>query len=152
MSEMSAALLADYDAAAIAAQSAEDALRNRLAQEVGQLERQRAFAFRRANLVRLLISSAARCDTEEAALGSQRAALRNDLEWRFESDPQRAILDRLQTIGRAIWQCTRNTTEDGPACVHAELQAFEAWYETTHGKSFYALFDQYFPELPVVEF
>jgi hypothetical protein len=34
----------------------------------------------------------------------------------------------------------------------AELEAFEAWFEGAHGKSFYALFDQYVPEVPVVDF
>jgi hypothetical protein len=32
------------------------------------------------------------------------------------------------------------------------LEAFEAWFETAHGKPFYVLFDQYVPEVPVVDF
>jgi hypothetical protein len=38
------------------------------------------------------------------------------------------------------------------AAVQEELAAFEAWFEGVHGTPFYALFDQYFPEVPVVDF
>jgi hypothetical protein len=41
---------------------------------------------------------------------------------------------------------------EAPPAVAPELEAFEAWFEGAHGKSFYALFDQYVSEVPVVDF
>jgi tRNA A37 N6-isopentenylltransferase MiaA len=158
MNETAAALVAEFESAARTVQQAEDALRKRMADEVAELERRRAFAFRRANVVRALAQAAAASETEEAALAAQRASLRDELDWRLESAVQREILDRLQPLGRLMWRCLRGEDggakgkEDMSSAVRAELDAFESWFETAHGKSFYTLFDQYVPELPVVEF
>jgi hypothetical protein len=158
MNEVVAALVAEFEAAARTVQQAEDALRRKMADEVAQLERRRAFAFRRINVVRALVTAAISAETEEAALAAQRAALREELDWRLESAAQREILDRLRPLGKIVWQCAHEDEEGAPAgerasaAIHAEIEAFENRFEATHGKSFYTLFDQYVPELPVVEF
>jgi hypothetical protein len=158
MNDVAAALVAEFEAAARTVQQAEDALRRKMADEVALLERRRALAFRRSNVVRALAAAAVAAETEQAALAAQRAALREELDWRLESAAQREILDRLQPLGRLVWQCAHGDGEGAsrgeraPSAIHAELEAFETWFEATHGKSFYALFDQYGPELPVVEF
>ena len=152
MSPAAASLVAEFQVAARAAQQAEEALRKRLSDEIARSERNRAFAFRRTNVVRALAVSSTGIDTEEAALAAQRLAMREELGWTGPSAAHEAILDRLQPLGRAIWQCGCGMESATPAAVHGELEAFEAWFEGAHGKSFYALFDQYVPEVPVVDF
>jgi hypothetical protein len=99
----------------------------------------------------MLVGAAGGADQEEAAAAAQRAAVRRDLGWGGEGDFHRAILDRLQPVGRIVWQYLRGVADVTPATVHAELEAFEAWYEATHGNSFYALFDQEIAEVALVE-
>ncbi len=151
MSPVAAALVAEFEAAAKTAQQAEEALRKKMSQEVAHLERQRAFAFRRTRLIRTLASSAAGADSEAAA-AAQRVAVRDELGWSGESEAYGKILDRLKPVGAAVWRCTDEEGEGTAAAVTAELKQFEAWFEEAHGKSFYALFDQYHPEVPVVDF
>jgi hypothetical protein len=145
-------LVAEYEAAARAAQQAEGALRKRLADEIALSERNRAFAFRRTRLVRALATAGAGTEAEDIAIAAQRQAVRDELGWSGSSAAYDAILDRLRSVARVVWLCVRGTEDVAPAAVHAELEAFESWFEATHGKSFYALFDQYVPEVPVVDF
>jgi hypothetical protein len=152
MNEVGAALVAEFEAAAKTAQQAEEALRKRLTQEVAQLERQRAFAFRRTRLIRVLATTAAAADAEAAAVAAQRRAVHDELGWGGESEAHAAILDRLEAVGRAVWACTSAAGEGTAVAVTAQLEQFEAWFEATRGKPFYALFDQYYPEVPVVDF
>jgi hypothetical protein len=146
------ALLADFENEARKAQQIENELRKRLTEEIGRLERRRAFAFRRTQLMRLLAGAAVGADSEEAAISAQRRAVREELGWSSEGPAYSRILDRLQPVGGAVWQCARGERAGEAAAVYAELEAFEAWFENEHSKSFYALFDQYVPEVPVVDF
>jgi hypothetical protein len=152
MNPVAASLVAEYEAAAKTAQQAEEALRKRLAQEIVHLERQRAFAFRRTRLIRTLAGGAAGAESEAVAMTAQRRAVCEELGWSGESEAQGEILDRLQAVGRVVWQCTCGVEEGTPSGVAAELERFEAWFEGARGKPFYALFDQYVPEVPVVDF
>jgi hypothetical protein len=152
MNPAAAALIAKFEAAAGEAQRAEEALRKRLSDEIARSERHRAFAFRRTNFVRTLAVASVGTDAEEVALASQRRAMCEELGWTDPSAAHEAILDRLEPLGRAVWRCACGAEAATTAAVHAELEAFEAWFEGAHGKSFYALFDQYVPEVPVVDF
>jgi hypothetical protein len=154
MTPAATALLATFEATAKSAQAAEERLRKSMAAEVARLERQRAFAFRRARLIRALAqhSGEAEAKAEEVWL-AQRQAVRNELGWSEPSHAHDAILARLEPVGRAVSLYANGPAPNGaPAAVQEELAAFEAWFEGVHGKSFYALFDQYYPEVPVVDF
>jgi glutamate dehydrogenase len=72
--------------------------------------------------------------------------------WTGASEAYEAILTRLQPVGVAVRDHLYGEEGSEPPDVKAELEAFEAWFEGAHGKSFYALFDQYFAEVPVVDF
>ncbi len=155
MTPAATALLATYEAAAKSARAAEEELRKRMAAEVARLERQRAFAFRRARLIRALAQHAGTADAKpEEAWLAQRQAVRNELGWSDPSDAHDRILTRLEPVARAVRLCVNGGEgRDGAAAaVQQELAAFEAWFEGAHGTPFYALFDQYFPEVPVVDF
>jgi len=146
-------LVAEFESAAKTAQAAEAELRKRMAGEVARLERQRAFAFRRTRLIRALAASAGTAKSEpEEVWRAQRQAVRDELGWTSDSDAYDAILARLQPVASAVWKCACAADGEPPAAVAPELEAFEAWFENAHGKSFYALFDQYVTEVPVVDF
>jgi hypothetical protein len=157
------ALVAEFETAAKATRAAEEELRKRLTEQIASIERQRAFAFRRTRLVRSLASAleadAAKPEGEgdeaeiEAKIWSaQRRAVRDELGWTRESEAYDAILAQLQPVGHAVWQCVRSSEPGAGAVVLDELEKFENGFEAAHGKSFYALFDQYVPEVPVVDF
>jgi hypothetical protein len=158
MTPAATALLATYEAAARSAQAAEEELRKRMAAEVARLERQRAFAFRRTRLIRTLAQHAGAAETKpEEAWLAQRHAVRNELGWSEPSDAHDRILAHLEPVATAVRSCANaeaaeGAPKDASAAVQEELAAFEAWFEEAHGTSFYALFDQYFPEVPVVDF
>ena len=152
MNPNAAALHGQYEAAAETAQETEIALRKKLADEVARLERERTFAFRRVRLVRTLLNAAEEHDTESDALMAERRAVCNELDWNGETEMQSTILDHLQSVTLSIWKCTCADADQNPAAITQELQAFETWHEATYGKSFYALFDRYVPQVPVVDF
>ena len=157
------ALVAEFESAAKATRAAEEELRKRLTEQIASIERQRAFAFRRTRLVRSLAAAveagtadsggeADEAEIEAKVWSGQRRAVRDELGWTSESQAYDAILAQLQPVGRAVWQCSCSNEPDAGAVVLDELEKFENSFETAHGKSFYALFDQYVPEVPVVDF
>ena len=81
-----------------------------------------------------------------------RQAVSDELGWTGTSEAYDAILTRLRPVARAVWQCACSVDGGVPPTVTTELEAFETWFEGAHGKPFYALFDQYVPEVPVVDF
>jgi hypothetical protein len=164
MTPAALALVAQFESAAKATRAAEEELRKKLTEQIASIERQRAFAFRRTRLVRALaaasdVSTAApeaerenEAGLEAKAWARQRHAVREELGWTGESDAYNAILEQLRPVAAQVRRCACSDQPDGGADVLDELEKFETWYERTHGKSFYALFDQYVPEVPVVDF
>ncbi len=180
MTPAALALVAEFEAAAKNAQTAEAQLRKTMAEQIGRLERQRHFAFRRTRLIRTLAAVAdqpapeaepeAEPETESeseapskspaeprsdpaAIWAEQRRAVRDELGWTGQSKAHDAILAQLEPVGLAVWQCASATETAAASGVQAELEKFETWFEEAHGgASFYALFDQYVQEVPVVDF
>jgi hypothetical protein len=163
MTPAALALVAQFESAAKATRAAEEELRKKLTEQIASIERQRAFAFRRTRLVRALASTAdtgaaqegereTESDLEAKAWLQQRHAVREELGWTGESEAYDAILEQLRPVAAEVRRCACSGGPDDGADVLDELEKFETWYERTHGKSFYALFDQYVPEVPVVDF
>lgn len=146
------ALLSEFENAAQTAQQAEALLRKKMTEEIARLERQRAFAFRRVRLIRALADGGAGADTEEAALSGQVRTLCEELDWVGTGESQQEVLKQLEPVGRAVWECGCGADGATPANVAAELEVFERWHERARGVPFYNLFDQYVPEVPVVDF
>lgn len=146
-------LIADFEAAAKAAQAAEARLRKSVAEEIARLERERAFAFRRTRLIRLLASSAAGVEDEETALRAQAQALCDELGWSADNPAHKEILAQLEPVGKAVWQCACVSEQEmDPAATGETLRAFEAWFEEARGQPFYRLFEQPIPNTPLVDF
>ncbi len=147
-------LVGELEAAAHAAQDHEKRYRADAAREIERLERERVFAFRRIRLARLLASACDGAADETAACALAAGAVAGELGWSTQGETHKPVLDRLNDVTRELWQAR------GPAGAAADqatpgasaLAGFERWYHAHAGLPFYALFDQYVPETPLVDF
>lgn len=146
-------LVADFETAAKAAQEAEARLRKSMAEEIARIERERAFAFRRTRLIRLLASSSPEAEDDDAVLAAQSRAVCDELDLSAGNPAHKEILERLEPVGKAVWQCACSTDEQvNSTATNAALRDFEAWFEQARGQSFYRLFEQHVPDTPLVDF
>jgi hypothetical protein len=150
MTETVTSLVAKFEGIATKAHQAEMSLRKQFAGELARLERERAYAFRRVAFVRLLAESTADKPTEEEAVTAQCRALSEELGWDGTSKVREAILDSMGPLARSIWQSLHQAGPEAP--VETTLDQFETWFRHNHEMEFYALFDQYVPEAPLVDF
>jgi hypothetical protein len=147
------AVLATFEAAAAAAGETETAVRKRAYAEIAAAERERAFAYRRLNLMRTLARAIGGADKEEEAVGRGLAAVRAELGWHDDSETRAETLARLApVVGAAFASLGPVEDREAPAPdVAGALADFEAWYDHTYGRSFWVLFEQQIEELPLVE-
>jgi hypothetical protein len=153
MASPAQALLAAFDAAATAAGKAETAVRKRAEAEIAAAERERAFAYRRLNLLRTLVRAMGTAESEEAAVGRGLAAVRAELGWETDSDTRTETLSRLALVVRTAFANLMPAEDAEAPCadVAGTLADFEAWYEQAYGRSFWGLFEQEIAEMPLVE-
>jgi len=144
--------LDDLKRAADRAEAGEAAFRREAAERLRWLERERAFAFRRLNLMRAVAEAIAVAESEEIAVASALDVVRARLGWTGDSDARAAVLSRFAPVAQAA-HAGLAPDEDRPQAEPGQaLAEFEAWYVRTHDGPFWALFDQYVPETPVVDF
>src|SRR5262245_42090381 len=128
MTPAASALVASFEASAKAAQAAEEDLRKAMGEQIKRLERQRAYAFRRTRVVRLLASHGGSPESKPEEVWQDQRAVRDELGWSGVSEAYDAILAKLQPVGAAVRGHARG--KDGEAAeVKTELEAFEAWFE-----------------------
>jgi hypothetical protein len=152
MTTATASFLDTLKAAAGEAEAAEGRYRREVAQRISLLERERAFAFRRLNLMRAVADAVAGSEGEEIAVANALAVLRSKLGWSSDSEPQAEVLSRFAPVGQAVFR-NLAATEDAPATsVQQALAEFEAWYADHRPAPFWALFEQHIPETPRVDF
>jgi hypothetical protein len=154
------------------AEKAEGAFRREMAQRGAVLERERAFAFRRLNLMRAVTEAVADAENGETAaeitaqegaitaetlaeiaVACARGALSDKLGW-ISLDPARmAVLKQFDPVARSVfWNLRQPDVPDTAHDVQGALAAFETWYAGSHEQPFWALFDHYIPETPRVDF
>jgi len=147
--------LAEFQAAAHAAQASETAFRKTAAAQIAEKERARQYAFRRLGLVRAMVAVARLAPSRTEAMVALRNALQAELGWIEETEARRPVLDAWTPVSASVWAALHPDAPDEDAAavsVPAALAGFEAWYEERHGKPFLSLFDQEIPEFPLVEF
>ncbi len=153
MTDVPTRLLSTLQAEADAAAGAEAAFRREIKERLAVLERERTFAFRRVHLMRALISALERIEEEETALLQAKSVLREELGWIGDSEARNEVLERFAKVAQAVFRALRTDPETATVPDFlSELATFEKWYETTRTGSFWALFEQYVPETPVVDF
>jgi hypothetical protein len=138
--------------AADTASAAEKTFRQQTAQQIAALDRERAFAFRRLNLMRVITEAIANSENEEIAVATALATLRARLDWGNDSEARAEVLSHFAPVARAVFG---HLASDGSAPapdVTRALAAFENWYAETRQTPFWSLFDHHRMETPVVDF
>ena len=133
---------------------AENEFRANIATRIRELEQERAFSYRRFNLVNEVSGAVASAESEEIAVTVAGAVLRARLGWVEDSDARIAVTSAFAPVAQAMFASLAPAeSADEPAPdVLAALAAFEAWYLATHPGPFWLLFENHIPETPVVDF
>ncbi len=153
MTAAAASFLDDLKNATSYADKAEAALREDFSARLKALELDRAFAYRRFNLMRAVVDGIAPAESEEIAVANTLGVLRTRLGWHSDSEPREAVLSSFAPVGRAVFMSfAPPEAEADEVDVMAALRTFEAWYLEKHGTPFWVLFENYMPETPVVDF
>jgi len=147
-------LKTDADRAA----AAEGAFRREQAQRLKALEQERAFAFRRLNLMRSVVQAVAASEEPAHAVAAGVGVLRAKLGWTSDSEPRSAVLSRFALVAESLYTSLAPRAEDAAerrapeVDVIQSLTEFEQWYASTHATPFWVLFEQYVAETPLVDF
>ena len=148
-----ASFLETLKTAADGAAASENAFRREIAERTKTLERERAFAFRRLNLMRSIAEAVATAEDSKLAIACSLAVLRTKLGWASDSEARDAVLSRFAPVAEAVFATLAPPDEGAPKLdVMQSLAEFERWYAESHTTPFWALFDQYVMETPVVDF
>ncbi len=134
------------------AEAAEAGFRREVAARISDLEQQRAFAFRRLNLMQAIAEAAGPAEDEPTAMAYALAALRARLNWESDSEARAAVLARFAPVAQAVFASLMPDDDNSAADVAAALTQFEIWYSQTHTAPFWTLFEHYIPETPRVDF
>lgn len=147
-----AAYLDDLDRIARGASTAEEQFRKEAARRAEELKNERAFAFRRLNLLRAIGRAVAMAKDEDEAQKSGRSVFFREVGWNGATQAQRDVAEQFAPVILAIWNATRldGEADDGPS-VPETLAAFEGWFEETRNTAFLNLMEREIAELPLVE-
>ena len=103
--------------------------------------------------MRAIADAAAPPESEEIAVANALAVLQEKLGWRGDSEARSEVLSRFAPVARAVAGSVSAREDGGPEPdVMTTLAEFEAWYAQNHPGPFWALFEQHFPETPLVDF
>lgn len=134
-------------ATADAASRAEADYRVEAAGRIAALEQERAFAFRRLNLMRSM-SECASAEDEQTAVTQAQALLQDKLGWEGGNDFRANVTTNFVPVAAAIFA----SANAGHEPVEVALAEFESWYEHTYAAPFWKLFEQHMRETPLVDF
>lgn len=146
---MPASFLHKLRTSAEAAKAAEMSFRHEAARRIAALEQDRAFAFRRLNLMQVIADTIDPAESEDIAVASAFAALRTRLGWNADSEARLEVISHFAPVAQATY---RDSNGNQSAGIHAALADFERWYSDARGSSFWTLFEQQIPDTPVVDF
>jgi len=146
--------LDDLEHATERATQAENHFRRDVARQIKALENERAFSFRRYNLMRAVADAVASSESEEIAVAAATAVLRAKLSWLSDSEARAAVLSRFVPVAQAMFASLAPADDEDTAGLEviAALAEFERWYAESHPGPFWILFENYMPETPVVDF
>jgi hypothetical protein len=149
--------------------AAEDEIRREAAQRIKALEIERAYAFRRLNIMRAIAEVVATAEGEEIGVAAATAVLRAKLGWSNDSEARDEVVTRFAPVARAMYASLSPVESLSPEIetppgkepaqenqqapdVLGALTQFERWYAETHPGAFWVLFENYMPETPRVDF
>lgn len=151
MTAVTKSFLEEFEAAAAQAETAETQYRHEAVQRIARLEQERAFAFRRLNLLKAVAGAVREAENEEDAVANGLALLRDRVNWSTVDEARSEVLSRFTPVIVAVFRAVA-PAEGAPASSVAEtLAEFEAWHRDRRPNPFWMLFEQQLPELPLVE-
>lgn len=131
---------------------AEEKFRQETVSRMKELERARAFAFRRLNLLRNLAKAMSGAEDEAEAIERGRATFLCEVNWTGASDSQREALEKFEPVLVALWKiCGEEASTEDRAQVTRECDAFEKWFADNRNGPFLSLMEVEPVELPLVE-
>jgi len=148
----SASYLETLAAAADNTSTVETGYRREAAERIKALAQERAFAFRRLNLMRAVAQAVTAAESEEAAVACAHAVLRARLGWAGDNETHSAILSRFDPVAAALFAGRLSDGEASGPDIAGALAEFETWYAAARAAPFWALFEQHVAETPVVDF
>src|SRR5262249_21664564 len=97
------------------ATAAESDFRREVAQRIEVLESERAFAFRRYNLIRAVAEAVASAESEEIAVAGAAAIVRAKLGWASDSEARDAVVSRFAPVAQAMFASLAPRSDDQDA-------------------------------------
>lgn len=152
MSAAASAFLASLHEAAERASATETNFRREAAERIRSLEQERAFAFRRLTVMRLVANAAVDAESEEIGVAAALAALRAKLGWSRDSEARSAVLSRFAPVAQAMIGTPGASAETLSKEIAQALADFESWYAATYAVPFWSLFEHEMAETPLVDF
>lgn len=135
-----------------AASRAEESFRREVAERMRALEQERAFGFRRYNLMRSVGVAVAAGENEDDALAKGRTAFLDELQMSADSEANEETLRRFEPVLRACWSaCQAEGEAADTTAIASALAAFETWFGSARSGPFLALMEREVVELPLVE-
>lgn len=138
--------------AASVADKAESDFRESYAVRLAALERDRVLANRRHHFMRTLAAAVEGADDQAGAIGAGARVLAEEIGLDPSNDGHRAVVERFALVSDAVDTLLNCEGEPDHGAVIAELETFEAWYLARTGQPFFALYDVYTPQTPVVDY
>lgn len=152
------AYLDELNDAARDANVAEETYRKDALTRIKHLELERAYAFRRLNLIKVVASSMNGAKDEAEAIARASATFLSEIGWTGASEAQREVLGKFLPVIVALQEAAKAPADTGDAgsaadkpSIKQELAAFETWYAEKRNAPFLRLMEQEVLELPLVE-
>lgn len=143
---------AELDRIAKEANVAEDEFRRNIAKRIKELEEQRAFAFRRMNLMKSVAHAVTNAKDEDEAKAKASEAFLAELDWTGGSQFQRDVVAKFMPVALALWESSKlEAKADDVAKIAGELADFEEWFAQQRETPFLAVMEKQMVELPLVE-
>jgi hypothetical protein len=143
--------LDQLEQSAHAASVEEENYRREVAARIKKLEKERAFGFRRLNLMRTVVAAIEACETEDDAVAQGSTAFLREVGWSSESESQQEALEKFQPVIRACWQARQAEGEEQREEIGDNLRDFERWFGEARNGPFLSVLEREIVELPLVE-
>lgn len=144
-------LIEELNQTARAAGAAEQQFHKEAAERAKQLSEERAFAYRRVNLLRLVATGMRSAETEEEALERGRRVMLREVGWNGATQAQKEVAERFTPVAAAIRASTAEEEPADASTVSDTFAEFEAWYADERNGAFLSLMEREVVELPLVE-
>lgn len=144
-------LLDELAARASEAGVAEQQFQKEVARKMAELKEERAFAWRRVNLLRAIATAVDDAKDEEEARTAGRKCFYREVGWNGGTQNQREVCEGFEPVVLAVWAATREEDRADADKVEQAFQEFETWYAETRKNPFLSLMERDIVELPLVE-